>query len=125
MLQQATRQHLGVVNLLSARNGELVHLLVESRAESANLAREAAQLRGDKVALTFELDRTKRELSGAQQTLETARAALGAEIVPLPARDELSVVGGDIWTEDGFPTVVQLQALVNPPLAHAEERKHA
>lgn len=125
MMQQATRQHLGVVNLLSARNGQLIHLLVESRAESANLTREAAQLRGDKVALQFELTQRAQELGAVRRNLDELQAAVDADVLPLPVRPATLPPAPDLWTEDGFPTVVQLEALANPPVVRGEQRKHA
>lgn len=125
LMQQATRQHVGVVKLLSARNGELLHQLELSRSVSANLTRDTAQLRGDKVALRFELNQRNHELSVVRQRLEAVQAALEEDVVSLPVRDFEMFAGEDLWTENGFPTVVQLEALANPPLPLADERKHA
>jgi hypothetical protein len=125
LMQEATRRNLGVVKLLSARNGELVHQLADVRSISATLAREAARLRGDKVALQFELNQRTQELTAVRESLSAVQAALDADVVTLPVRDLADTASHDLWTEDGYPTVVQLEALVNPPVRHTEQRKHA
>jgi hypothetical protein len=125
LMRDATRRHLGVVKLLSTRNGELVHQLAEVRSISATLAREAARLRGDKVGLQFELNQRTQELSVVRESLGAVQAALGADVVPLPVRELVDTASHDLWTEDGFPTVVHLEALANPPIRQIEQRKHA
>jgi hypothetical protein len=125
MLRQATRRHLRVVNLLSTRNGDLVHQLTDVRAEVATRTREAARLRGDKAALQFELNQRVQELVVVRQSLNAVQAALDADVVPLPVRELADTASFDLWTEDGFPTVVQLEALVNPPAPEIDQRKHA
>lgn len=105
-------QHVRLLQVLQSRNGELRSKLNMTRADAARLAQEAAQLRGDKAALQVEL---------AEQ-----QAAAEAEVLALPRR--VSGRGGDavdIWDGDGAPTVVELQALANPPVYHTEERQHA
>lgn len=105
-------QHVRLLQVLQSRNGELRSKLNMTRADAARLAQEAAQLRGDKAALQVEL---------AEQ-----QAAAEAEVLALPRR--VSGRGGDavdIWDGDGAPTVVELQALANPPVFHTEERQHA
>lgn len=125
LLKQATRRQLRLVNLLSIRNGELVHQLTDVRAEAATTAREAARLRGDKAALQFELNQRTQELTVVRESLNVVQAALDADVVPLPVRELVDTSSMDLWTEDGFPTVVQLAALANPPSVQFEERKHA
>lgn len=105
-------QHVRLLQVLQSRNGELRSKLNMTRADAARLAQEAAQLRGDKAALQVEL---------AEQ-----QAAAEAEVLALPRR--VSGRGGDavdIWDGDGAPTVVELQALANPPVYDTEERQHA
>jgi hypothetical protein len=124
LMQQATRLNLGVVQVLGARNGELNQQLIAARATAAGLSREAAGLRGDKVALQFELNQRAKEVAAVRDRLAAAQEVLDADVVPLPVRDAETAL--DLWTEDGFPTVVQLQALANPPVRGAvEERKQA
>lgn len=125
LMQQATRQHLGIVKLLSSRNEVLVHQLAETRSESATLAREASRLRGDKIALQFELNQRTLELTTVRESLNAVQAALDADVVPLPVREIADTASHDLWTEDGFPTVIQLAALANPPVRQVEQRKHA
>jgi len=125
LMQQATRQHLGIVKLLSSRNEVLVHQLAETRSESATLAREASRLRGDKIALQFELNQRTLELTTVRESLDAVQAALDADVVPLPVRQIADTASHDLWTEDGFPTVIQLAALANPPVRQVEQRKHA
>jgi hypothetical protein len=125
LMQEATRRHLGVVKLLSTRNGELIHQLADARSASATLTRDAARLRGDKVALQFELNQRTQELTAVRESLNSVQVALAADVVTLPVRELVDTASHDLWTEDGFPTVVQLEALVNPPVRHIEQRKHA
>ncbi len=104
-------QHVRLLQVLQSRNGELRSKLNQTRAEAARLAIHSAQLRGDKAALELQL--------AEQQT--TAEA----EVLALPRR--VSGRGGavDLWDGEGAPTVVELQALANPPLHQAEQRQHA
>ncbi|MCE1174130.1 MAG: hypothetical protein LWW77_05915 [Propionibacteriales bacterium] len=125
LMQDATRRHLGVVKLLSARNGELVHQLNQVRSEAATVSLEAAQLRGDKVALQFELNQRLKELAVVREGLNAVQDALDDQVVPLPVRELMETAAQDLWTEDGFPTVVQIERLINPPIAEVEQRKHA
>lgn len=125
LLQDATRRNLGVVKLLSARNNELVHELVQSRAATAQLRCDAAALRGDKAALQLEVKQRTQELAQARSSLAEAQELLDAEIVELPLQRDPEVAEVDLWTDDGYPTVVQLEALANPPITASEHRKHA
>ncbi len=124
MFTETNRRHLYVVSLLSARNAELVNQVGTSRAEAAKLAQLAAQLRGDKAALQLELNQRSSELAAVRVSLAQVQATLDADIVPLPLR-ETTEAALELWTEDGFPTLVQLEALANPPVPELEERKHA
>jgi len=110
---------------LSARNGELVHQLTQVRSEAATVSREAAQLRGDKVALRFELNQRLQELAVVRESLSAVQDALDEDVVPLPVRELMDTVAQDLWTEDGFPTVIQIERLINPPTPEVEQRKHA
>ncbi len=76
-----------------------------------DLNQEAAQLRGDKVALQV-------ELSEHQEAAE-------AEVLALPRRISGRGDVVDLWGVDGAPTVVELQALANPPVAESQRRQHA
>lgn len=125
LLQDATRRNLGVVKLLSARNNELVHELVQSRAVAAQLQCDAAALRGDKAALKSELKQRSEELAQVRTSLAEAQELLDAEIVELPLPHDPDAAQIDLWTDDGYPTVVQLEALANPPIDDMEQRKHA
>ncbi len=104
-------QHVRLLQVLQGRNGELRSKLITTRAEAAQLNQEAAQLRGDKVALQVELSERQ--------------AAAEAEVLALPRRisDRDGVV--DLWGVDGAPTVVELQALANPPIPENQRRRHA
>ncbi|MBI5027282.1 MAG: hypothetical protein HZB48_00275 [Actinobacteria bacterium] len=104
-------QHVRLLQVLQARNGELRSKLTMSRAESARLAQEAAQLRGDKAAL--------------QVQLSEHQAAAEAEVLALPRRVSGRGDAVDLWDGDAAPTVVELQALANPPEFPGEQRQHA
>jgi hypothetical protein len=104
-------QHVRLLQVLQSRNGELRSKLNQSRAEAARLAIQSAQLRGDKVALELQL---------AEQ-----QAAAEAEVLALPRRVSGHGDGTDIWDGDAAPTVVELQALANPPAYRPEQRQHA
>ena len=104
-------QHVRLLQVLQARNGELRSKLNTTRAEAAHLNQEAAQLRGDKVALQV-------ELAEHQQ-------ATKAEVLSLPRRISGRGDVVDLWGTDGAPTVVELQALANPPVADNQRRQHA
>ncbi|HEY3338394.1 MAG TPA: hypothetical protein VGK18_07815 [Propionicimonas sp.] len=104
-------QHVRLLQVLQARNGELRSKLNTTRAEAAQLNQEAAQLRGDKVALQVELSEH--------------RAAAEAEVLALPRRISGRDDVVDLWGVDGAPTVVELQALANPPVPESQQRKHA
>lgn len=103
-------QHVRLLQVLKARNSELRSKLNTSRAEAAHLAQEAAQLRGDKAALQVEL--------GERNPAE-------AEVLELPRRTTRRADFADLWDGDGAPTVVELQALANPPVFPGEQRRHA
>jgi hypothetical protein len=92
------------------RNQDLRKSLEDSRAEAGRLQLEAAQLRGDKAALRAELGRRM-----AQQE---------AQILALPSRGRDATLA-DLWDAQGFPTVVLLQALANPPAEGQTERRQA
>jgi hypothetical protein len=104
-------QHVRLLQVLQSRNGELRSKLNTTRADAARLAQETAQLRGDKAALEIEL---------AEQ-----QAAAEAEVLALPRRVSGRGDVVDIWDGDGAPTVVELQALANPPAFRGDERQHA
>ena len=104
-------QHVRLLQVLQARNGELRSKLNTTRAEAAQLNQEAAQLRGDKVALQVELSEHQ--------------AAAEAEVLALPRRISGRGDVVDLWGVDGAPTVVELQALANPPVAENQQRQHA
>ena len=104
-------QHVRLLQVLQARNGELRSKLNTTRAEAAQLHQEAAQLRGDKVAL--------------QVQLSEHQAAAEAEVLALPRRISGRGDVVDLWGVDGAPTVVELQALANPPAAVNQQRQHA
>ncbi|HAM44605.1 MAG TPA: hypothetical protein DCM67_06260 [Propionibacteriaceae bacterium] len=125
LLREATRLNLGVVTVLSARNNELVRELGISRAATAELQREAAALRGDKAALAVELTQRTAELEQVRSSLADVKELLDADVVALPVVNDSGSTDVDLWTEDGYPTVVLLEALANPPVPESEERKHA
>ncbi|HEX5335227.1 MAG TPA: hypothetical protein VFW55_05065 [Propionicimonas sp.] len=104
-------QHVRLLQVLQARNGELRSKLNTTRAEAAQLNQEAARLRGDKVALQVEL--------------AEHQAAAEAEVLALPRRISGRGDVVDLWGVDGAPTVVELQALANPPVAENQQRQHA
>jgi predicted nuclease with TOPRIM domain len=104
-------QHVRLLQVLQARNGELRSKLNTTRAEAAQLNQEAAQLRGDKVALQVELSEHQ--------------AAAEAEVLALPRRISGRGDVVDLWGVDGAPTVVELQALANPPVPESQQRQHA
>ena len=124
MFASTNRRHLHVVSLLSARNAELFNQLGSARTETARLVQKTAQLRGDKAALQLELNQRSSELAAVRVSLAQVQATLDADVVPLPLR-ESDDSALELWTEDGFPTLVQLEALANPPLPELEQRKHA
>jgi hypothetical protein len=121
---ETNRRHRRVVSLLAARNAELVNQLGTTRGEAAKLSQLAAHLRGDKAALQLELNQRSSELAAVRVSLAQVQATLDADIVPLPLR-ETDDAALELWTEDGFPTLVQLEALANPPVPELEQRKHA
>ncbi len=98
------------IDELIERNQELRTELEQSRAEAGRLHLEAAQLRGDKAALRAELGRRM----GLQE----------AQILALPTRGRDATLA-DLWDAQGFPTVVLLRALANPPESEPGERKQA
>jgi len=104
-------QHVRLLQVLQGRNGELRSKLNTTRAEAAQLNQEAAQLRGDKVAL--------------QVQLSEHQAAAEAEVLALPRRVSGRGEVVDLWGVDGAPTVVELQALANPPVAESQQRQQA
>jgi len=104
-------QHVRLLHVLQSRNGDLRSKLNTARAEAARLTQEAAQLRGDKAALLVQL--------------AEHQAAAEAEVLALPRRVSGRGPAVDLWAEDGAPTVVELQALANPPVADGELRQHA
>jgi hypothetical protein len=104
-------QHVRLLQVLQGRNGELRSKLNTTRAEAAQLHQETAQLRGDKVALQVELSEHQ--------------AAAEAEVLALPRRVSGRGEVVDLWGVDGAPTVVELQALANPPVAESQQRQHA
>jgi hypothetical protein len=104
-------QHVRLLQVLQSRNGELRSKLNQSRAEAARLAIHSAQLRGDKAALELQL---------AEQ-----QAAVEAEVLALPRRVSGHGDATDMWDGDAAPTVVELQALANPPAYRPEQRQHA
>jgi Skp family chaperone for outer membrane proteins len=104
-------QHVRLLQVLQARNGELRSKLNTTRAEAAQLNQEAAQLRGDKVALQVELSEHQ--------------AAAEAEVLALPRRVSGRGDVVDLWGVDGAPTVVELQALANPPVPESQLRQQA
>ena len=104
-------QHVRLLQVLQGRNGELRSKLNTTRAEAAQLHQEAAQLRGDKVAL--------------QVALSEHRAVAEAEVLALPRRVSGRGDVVDLWGVDGAPTVVELQALANPPVAESSQRQQA
>jgi hypothetical protein len=57
--------------------------------------------------------------------LSEHQATAEAEVLALPRR--VSGRGGvvDLWGVDGAPTVVELQALANPPAAVNQQRQQA
>ncbi|PFG17711.1 hypothetical protein ATK74_2284 [Propionicimonas paludicola] len=92
------------------RNQGLQHSLDEARAEAGRLQLEVAQLRGDKAALRAELGRRM----GLQE----------AQILALPTRGRDATLA-DLWDAQGFPTVVLLRALANPPGEGLDELRQA
>lgn len=124
LFTETNRRHLHVVSLLSARNAELVNQVGTARSEAARLTQKAAQLRGDKAALLLELNQRTSELAAVRVSLAQVQAALDADVVALPVRTSQDTAL-ELWTEDGFPTLVQLEALANPPVPDQDLRKHA
>ncbi len=103
-------QHVRLLQVLQSRNGELRSKLNTSRAEAARLSQETAQLRGDKAALQVQL---------------SEQLAAEAEVLALPRRISGRRDAADIWDGDAAPTVIELQALANPPVLPGEQRQHA
>lgn len=136
LFHEASQRQVGVVKVMSARNDDLTQQLdqtyqalsdsrislAETQTTLAALSREASSLRGDKASLQFELNQRTQELAAATQSLAEAQADGPSDVVDLPQRFE---VGTDIWTEDGYPTVVQLAALANPVVSDEDLRKRA
>lgn len=136
MFQEASQRQVGVVRVMSARNDDLNHQLDETRkalsdsrtsltetqTTLAALSREASSLRGDKAALQFELNQRTQELAVVTESLAQAQAEGSQAVVELPERQ---LIGGDIWTEDGYPTVIQLAALASPEAPDQDLRKRA
>lgn len=104
-------QHVRLLQVLQSRNGDLRSKLTTARAEAARLTQETAQLRGDKAAL--------------QVQLSDHQAAAEAEVLALPRRVSGRGDAVDLWDGDAAPTVVELQALANPPVFTEEQRQHA
>lgn len=125
LLREAGRLNLGVVTVLTARNSELVRELELSRIAAGELQQETAALRGDKAALSVELAQRSEELEELRSNLADVKELIDADVVTLPVVTEPTGTEVDLWTEDGYPTVVLLEALANPPVPEAEERKHA
>lgn len=98
------------IDELIERNLELHSSLDQARSEAGRLQLEAAQLRGDKAALRAELGRRM----GLQE----------AQILALPTRGRDATLA-DLWDAQGFPTVVLLRALANPPGEAVEELREA
>ena len=111
LLHSERAQHVRLLGVLQLRNADLRSMLNTSRAVAAVLSQEAAQLRGDKAALELELAKQQ----------ESAQA----QVFPWPRRVTGHGEAQDIWVSDGAPTVVELQALANPPLSSAPQRQHA
>jgi len=104
-------QHVRLLQVLQSRNGDLRSKLNMSRADAARLTQETAQLRGDKAALQVELSEHQ--------------AATEAEVLALPRRVSGRGKEIELWDGDSAPTVVELQALANPPVYTDEHRQHA
>ncbi len=98
------------IDELIERNQQLHSGLDEVKAEAGRLQLEAAQLRGDKAALRAELGRRM----GLQE----------AQILALPTRGRDATLA-DLWDAQGFPTVVLLRALANPPGDVEDELRQA
>lgn len=111
LLHSERAQHVRLLGVLQARNADLRSRLNTSRAEAAVLSQEAAQLRGDKAALETELAKLQ--------------APAEAQVFAWPRRMSGQGEAHDIWGSDGAPTVVELQALANPPQDSAQQRHHA
>jgi hypothetical protein len=111
LLHTERAQHVRLLGVLQLRNADLRSKFNTARAEAAVLSQETAQLRGDKAALELEL--AKQQESAEAQVFAWPRRVTG--------HDE----GNDLWGSDGAPTVVELQALANPPLPSAQQRQHA
>lgn len=103
-------QHVRLLQVLQSRNGDLRSKLNTSRAEAARLSLEASGLRGDKAALEARL--------AEQHDAE-------AEVLALPRRASGRGDAVDLWDSDAAPTVIELQALANPPVPRGEQRQHA
>lgn len=104
-------QHVRLLGVLQVRNSDLRAKLNTARADNAHLNQEAAQLRGDKAALEMELAQSQ--------------PAAEAEVFAWPRRGSGRSDADDLWGADGAPTVVQLQALANPPVEPAQLRQQA
>lgn len=118
LLSAERSQHARVVGVLQARNSDLRTKLTTARAEQAALAQEASRLRGDKAALEAELARFDADASAARDAAE-------AEVFNWPRRVSGRETDDDFWGIEGAPTVVQLQALANPPRDLGADRRHA
>lgn len=124
LFRQANVRQRQVVGLLSARNTELSHQVGAARAESAEVTQLAGQLRGDKAALQQELVQRTNEVAAMKLSLARAQAALDEKVVPIRLAGEQDEPV-EVWTEDGYPTLVQLDVLAQLPPAIIDERKHA
>ena len=85
----------------------------------------AAELRaavGDSLFDVWLAPVTVGAYDGARLVLQ---APAEAQVFAWPRRMSGQGEAHDIWGSDGAPTVVELQALANPPLSSAPQRQHA
>lgn len=95
-------QHMKLLTVLQARNSDLRGRLLDARSESARLEQEVSSLRGDNVSLRLEVARLTEEQTA--DLLGLPRRAAG----PVHAQEEV------LWTEENYPTVVDLKAVTAP-----------
>lgn len=105
-------QHVRLLNVLQTRNADLRNRLAVARADSASLGQQVAELRGDNVSLRLEVARLTEDQA--------------ADILGLPRRAAGAVRSDEevLWSDENYPTVVDLKA-VTAPFADEALRRQA
>ncbi|WP_156887511.1 hypothetical protein [Propionicicella superfundia] len=122
------QQHTEVLDTLNARQDALRAQLRKLRITHADLLIELNTLRGDKTALTSDVERAAAEIASLRERVAALEAELvlepaDAEVLSLPRR--VGRDGAEARPDDDlFPTVIDLQALALP-FVEEVRRDHA